>query len=976
MCGLAAIFVYRNNDRQVSQTELLKMRDAMFPRGPDGCGLWLSKNNDIGLAHRRLAILDLSERAAQPMSTPDGKLRIVFNGEIYNFRELRAQLQMQGHVFHTNSDTEVLLYAYREYGRAMVDRLRGMFAFAIWDEEKRGVFLARDHFGIKPLYFHDDGSTLRVASQVKAILAGGGIDTRPEPAGHVGFFLWGCVPEPYTLYRNLVALPAGHTLWADQCGPRAPHKYFDIAEELEKAAATKIQHTAAEVLKDALSDSVKHHLVADVPVGVFLSSGLDSATLAALAAEQLSAFDRGKTKNFLALQAITLGFAEYENTRNDEVPLARKIATQYGYTHHVRNISRRDFKDDLSNILNAMDQPSIDGINTWFVAREAKSIGLNVALSGVGGDELLGGYPSFSQIPKLVRCIRPFSMIPSLGKMLRIISAPTLQGNISPKFASLFEFGGTYGGAYFLRRGLYMPWELPNFMDGNVVREGWATLQPILRLDEWTARVKSSHTKVLSMEMAFYMRNMLLRDSDWAGMAHSLEIRTPFVDVTLFRALAPYLVSSTPPTKSDLIVASKYTLPDELINRKKTGFAIPVTEWARDQSQSNNPSGLREWSKFVRVQKIVKQAVNGGKRIYAILPDGYGGRGGIAKFNRDLIWSICADSEVGQVIALPRNMPDMPEEGLPIKLHWITSGLGGKCRYLFAACQTILNNARTDLILCGHINLLPIAWIVARVKKAPLWCVIHGIDAWQPHKNTLINRLVRHVDGFISVSNLTRKRFTAWSGVPEENIHLLPNCYDPKLFYPAPKNEMLADRYGLAGKIVLLTVGRLDSNERYKGIDEVIEILPELSIEYPNIAYLIVGDGNDRARLEAKVQALDVANRVVFTGYVGGAEKTDYYRLADVYIMPSMGEGFGIVFLEAMACGLPVIGSKLDGSREPLANGNLGLLVDPRNSIEILDAVRTVLKTNRKNPPEKLTDFSLQRFKERVGKLLDKMTKE
>jgi asparagine synthase (glutamine-hydrolysing) len=975
MCGLAAIFAYRDNDRQISQTELQNMRDAMLARGPDGCGLWLSKNSGIGLAHRRLAILDLSERGAQPMSTPDGKLRIVFNGEIYNFRELRARLQAQGHVFHSDSDTEVLLYAYREYGRAMVEHLRGMFAFVIWDEDKRGVFLARDHFGIKPLYFHDDGSTLRVASQVKAMLAGGNVDEQPEPAGHVGFFLWGCVPEPYTLYRNLFALPAGHTMWVDQCGPRAPHKYFDIAEELEKAAATKIQHTAADVLKDALSDSVKHHIVADVPVGVFLSSGLDSATLAALAAEQLSVFGSGKTKSFLPLQAITLGFAEYENTRNDEVPLARKIAAQYGCIHHVRSISRQDFEGDLSNILNAMDQPSIDGINTWFVAREARSVGLKVALSGLGGDELLGGYPSFRQIPKLARCIRPFSMIPELGKTLRIISAPMLQNNISPKYASLFEYGGTYGGAYLLRRGLYMPWELPNFLDSNVIREGWATLQPILRLDEWTARVKSSHTKVLSMEMAFYMRNMLLRDSDWAGMAHSLEIRMPFVDIALFRALAPYLVSSTPPTKSDLVVASQYTLPDEVINRKKTGFTIPVTEWARDPSQSNDPSGLREWSKSVIAQKIIKQPVKGGKRIYAILPDGYGGRGGIAKFNRDLIGSICAAPDVGQVVAIPRNMPDMPEE-VPIKLHWITSGLGGKCRYLYAALQTILSNTRTDLVLCGHINLLPIAWLAACIKKAPLWCVIHGIDAWQPHKNTLINRLVCHVDGFISVSDLTRKRFAAWSGVLEVNIHLLPNCYDPKLFYPSPKNEMLADRYGVANKIVLLTVGRLASNERYKGIDEVIEILPELSIEYPNIAYLIVGDGNDRARLEEKAQALDVASRVIFAGYVDGEEKTDHYRLADVYVMPSMGEGFGIVFLEAMACGLPAIGSKLDGSREPLANGSLGLLVDPRNSVEILDAVRTALKTSRKNPPESLTDFSLQRFKERVGKLLDKMTKK
>jgi asparagine synthase (glutamine-hydrolysing) len=592
VCGLAAIFAYQDKAQPVKQTELLKMREAMFSRGPDGDGLWLSQDNTVGLAHRRLSILDLSERGAQPMSTPDSSLRIVFNGEIYNFQELRKRLQAKGHKFHSNSDTEVLLHAWREYGQDMVDHLRGMFAFVIWDEEKQGIFLARDHFGIKPLYYHDDGTTFRVASQVKAILAGESIETQPEPAGHVGFFIWGCVPEPYTLYRNLFSLRAGHTLWVDRSGLRIPHKYFDIAEELGIAATTKAEGSASEILQEALCDSVKQHLIADVPVGVFLSAGLDSTTLAALASDDIN-----------RLHAVTLGFEEYKNSQADEVPLAQKVAAHYGCVHHVEHISRLDFDRKLPAILEAMDQPSIDGVNTYFVARAARQAGLKVVISGLGGDELLGGYPSFRQIPAAVSRLKPFAATPGIGRLMRIVSAPLVRRSTSPKYAGLFEYGGSYGGAYLLRRGLFMPWELPQFLDGELVKEGWATLQPVVRLDEWLKPIGSPHAKVAAMEMSLYMRNMLLRDSDWAGMAHSLEIRTPMVDIALFRALAPYLSDlNNPLDKRMLSSIPKRSLPDEIINRPKTGFSIPIGEWL---GAKKGEGWLRDWSLQINAPKTI-----------------------------------------------------------------------------------------------------------------------------------------------------------------------------------------------------------------------------------------------------------------------------------------------------------------------------------------------------------------------------------
>lgn len=956
MCGLAIVYTYRRSAPVVDQGELRRMRDAMAKRGPDGAGLWLAANGHVGLAHRRLSIIDLSEAGAQPMATPDGKLHIVFNGEIYNYRALREQLQAKGYCFRSDSDTEVLLYAWREYGQEMVGHLRGMFAFAIWDEERNGLFLARDHFGIKPLYYHDDGQTFRAASQVKALLAGGGIEAQMEPAGYVGFYLWGWVPEPYTFYQNLYSLPAGHTLWVDECGPRVPRRYFDMALELEHAACVRIERPATETLKEALRDSVRHHLIADVPVGVFLSSGLDSATLAAVATEECNT----------PVQAITLGFTEYERTSADEVPLARQLAAHYGCEHHIGRITRQDFDDDLAALLQAMDQPSIDGVNTWFVARTAQRAGLKVALSGLGGDELLGGYPSFHQIPKLFSRVRPVAAIPGLGKALRRVSASILERHTSPKYAGLLEYGGTYGGAYLLRRGLFMPWELPKYMDGDVVRDGWAKLQPILRLDEWTARVQTPWAKVVAMESACYMRNMLLRDSDWAGMAHSLEIRVPLVDVALFRALAPHLVGKHPPVKHDLAAVPQRPLPDAIVNRPKTGFSIPVQEWIGRQALRTSRRGLRGWALQVVGQPDYKARRSDRQRsnILAFLPDAYGGCGGIAKFNRDLLWSMCSSPDVDYVHALPRHMPDRPE-GLPPNLRWDTGGLGGKWAYVRAAGTAMIGNSRADLVLCGHINLLPIAWMAARIKQAPLWCVIHGIDAWQPTPSTLVNRLIRKADGIIAVSELTRERFSAWSGVSGEKIRILSNCYDPALFYPAPRNQILVDHYGLSDKKVLLTVGRLSSKEQYKGFDEVIQILPELAREIPNIAYLVIGDGDDRARLEDKARSLDVADKVIFAGYVDESEKTDHYRLADVYVMPSRGEGFGIVFLEAMACGVPAIGSKLDGSREALADGNLGLLVDPGQPDEIIKAICSSLETTH-GVLDGLKNTSLCRFKDRV----------
>ena len=592
MCGIVAIFSYKNEAPHVDDEELLRIREAMVSRGPDGKGIWVSDNCKIGMAHRRLAIIDLTIAGNQPMPSADETYCIVFNGEIYNYQALRVELKKKGYQFRSDSDTEVLLNLYSEKGSDMVNDLRGMYAFAIWDERKQGLFLARDPFGIKPLYYIDNGKTLRTASQVKALIKGGHIDTTPEPAGHVGFFLWGYVPEPFTLYKGVYALPAGSTLWIDNSGCHGPLKFFDLSDEIAKSKESSsniVKNQMKDRLRASLLDSVQYHLLADVPVGIFLSSGLDSTTLTALASE--------RSQN--SLHTITLGFQDYKGTVDDETPLAEKVAMFYKTIHQNRWIDKSEFSADFDRLFEAMDQPSVDGINTYFVSKAASESGLKTAISGIGGDELFAGYPSFSQVPLLVRALKffPFSCF---GKGFRIASLSVLKHFTSPKYAGLLEYGGSYGGAYLLRRGLFMPWELPDLLDREMVKVGWETLQPLHRLKEAVNGIKNDQLKITALEMKWYMLNQLLKDADWAGMAHSLEIRVPFVDIKVFRSILVLLGSEQPPSKRDMISTPIKALPEELVGRPKTGFSTPIREWLMEEKSNNfQERGLRNWAKLI-----------------------------------------------------------------------------------------------------------------------------------------------------------------------------------------------------------------------------------------------------------------------------------------------------------------------------------------------------------------------------------------
>ncbi|MCP5008507.1 MAG: glycosyltransferase, partial [Aestuariibacter sp.] len=416
------------------------------------------------------------------------------------------------------------------------------------------------------------------------------------------------------------------------------------------------------------------------------------------------------------------------------------------------------------------------------------------------------------------------------------------------------------------------------------------------------------------------------------------EIRTPLVDVDLFRALAPFLAAGEQtPGKQAMAQTPAKPLPDHIIHRPKTGFSVPVQQWTEAEGNAGHQRGLRGWAMRVYndYESLKYQQRAQRKRVLALVPDAFGAGGGIAKFDRDLLTTASTSPDVSSVVALTRMQPTSANN-LPLKMHYNMRGIGrdchcisGKINYLRELRHVLVDYKKIDLIICGLIGMVPLAWLVSRLKRAPFVCIIHGVDAWQPDHSHLVNWLIRRANAVIAVSEYTRQRFTKWSGMEASKVMLLPNCYDPVQYEPGPKPEYLLNRYGLQGKTVLMTLGRLSASEQYKGFDEILEILPELAKEISNIAYLIIGDGDDKARLQQKAGALDIVDRVIFTGYIPETEKADHYRLADAYAMPGRGEGFGIVYLEAMACGIPTVGSKLDGSRDALRNGLLGLLADP-----------------------------------------------
>ena len=566
MCGLAgALFPSSGNPSGV----VAGMTDYMHRRGPDATGHWYDESAGIALGHRRLSIIDLDPRSNQPLRSGDGRYLIIFNGEIYNYRALRGEMEQAGVSFQTQGDAEVILELYARRGVAVFKMLRGMFALAIWDTQKQTLLLARDPYGIKPLYYARSAHGTLFASQVKALMATGVVSRASDLAGVAGFFLWGSVPEPHTLYGDVRPVPAGSYMFCDASGPAAPVIYADLPSLWRRQET--YDGDIAERVRGAIADSLDAHLVADVPVAVFLSGGVDSGVVAGLMAERRQ-----------ALVGITIRFDEFSGSGEDETPRARQLAQYYGIESVVRTVTAAEFVQDIPAILGAMDQPSIDGVNTWFASKAVAERGFKVVLSGVGGDELFCGYSSFRDVPRFHAVGRQLQRLGSFGQITDLVLGVAARQMGKPKLASFRKFAGSFEGSYLLRRAVMMPDEVQSLMGEDAAIEGLQNLLVELANTSPSAGFDTvlPSARVAAMESVQYLRNQLLRDSDWASMAHSLELRTPFVDWKLAQSLAPYTGAFEGGRGKQLLANTPVRpLPSEIVNHPKTGFGLPMAKW-------------------------------------------------------------------------------------------------------------------------------------------------------------------------------------------------------------------------------------------------------------------------------------------------------------------------------------------------------------------------------------------------------------
>ena len=607
MCGIFGIVT---GVSPLSQELLEKATNCLAHRGPDDAGTILLKEagQQIGFAHTRLSIIDLSPLGHQPMEDPVTGNWIVFNGEIYNFRELRAQLEAAGNRFISHSDTEVILTAYRTWGADSFSRLRGMFAFALWDASRQRLLLVRDPMGIKPLYYYRSDNFLAFASEIRTLLQTGLVPRKVDPNGVFTFLAFGSVYEPSTIVEGVFAVPPGHVLSLEK-GSIQSREYWNplraLCEESSGGSRSSGNGSPARSLPEILRDAVLSHLVSDVPVGVFLSGGIDSSSLVAV-------------MSHAGVRSTTFSLVFREEEFN-EAQHSRMVARVFGADHHEIMVSQQDALSALPEALRAMDQPTIDGINTWLVSAKTRAAGVKVALTGLGADEMFAGYSNFRRVPRMEVLAARFAKLPSVMRRPMAASIALVSGKSdrNRKFVELATGGDSTLHPYFLVRSLFTSSERRALYAGD--HESAERKMERLLQDSVTASSSLDPVNRVSyLESNWYMRNTLLRDSDFMSMAHGLELRVPFLDRPLieacFRIPGDKKLQGDLP-KSLLLASLGVELPREVVDRPKRGFTLPFERWLRGEMRpivekallnsdwdraSINPGAVREvWNRFV-----------------------------------------------------------------------------------------------------------------------------------------------------------------------------------------------------------------------------------------------------------------------------------------------------------------------------------------------------------------------------------------
>jgi asparagine synthase (glutamine-hydrolysing) len=612
MCGIAGIW-YADAARPLERERLQRMAGAIRHRGPDGEGCFVEPG--IGLAHRRLSIIDLAG-GQQPLSNEDGSIQVVFNGEIYNYRALRATLEAKGHRFTTHSDTEVLVHLYEERGPKLVDALRGMFAFAIWDRPRRQLLLARDRVGIKPLYYYRDAEKLLFCSELKGILAYGGIERTIAPAALDEYLAYGMIGGERSIFQNIYKLPPAHvwTISAETAQP--PRRYWHMPWGAEE---NRSEQEWCEAVQAKVAEAVESHLVSDVPVGAFLSGGLDSSIITAIAAQ----------RSTQPLHTFSIGFAE--NSFN-ELPAARLVAKQYG-TEHTEEIVTANAVELLTQLCWNFDEPFADSsmLPTFLVSRLA-SRKVKVVLSGDGGDEAFGGYSRYvhdlwegswrRKIPRWVRrgMISPLAHLwPTFDWLPRPLRAKSTLTNLSLDDATAYAH--TISTCRIPLRHSLLNADVLRALGTDAVTE---------RVQTAFAQTAGQHLSgMIAADMATLLPDDYLVKVDRASMACGLEVRPPLLDHELLeltaRIPACYKIRERE-TKWVFKQACGHLLPPELMQRPKQGFEIPVDAWFRTslrelfaESVLSPQSLVSQWLDRRAIQQLWQQHDSGQRRLGQVL---------------------------------------------------------------------------------------------------------------------------------------------------------------------------------------------------------------------------------------------------------------------------------------------------------------------------------------------------------------------
>lgn len=599
MCGISGIYNFFNKeiDSKRAIEKIIKIQNS---RGPDENGLWISNCKNITFGHNRLSIIDLSEKAKQPFISKDENFIITYNGEIYNYIEIKNELIKKKIIFKSNSDTEVIIEAYKYWGLDCLKKFRGMFAFAIWDNIKKELILARDPFGIKPLYYSKKNNILFFASQVKSILSIDNLSFEKSGKHTLDYYLWGNITEPFTIYKDIYSIERGTAKIFDRNFNETSFEYANLKETIIKSEKNYFKNESElnEKLKHIIKKTVSYHQVSDVPITFLLSSGIDSNVL-------LAAIKKEQNTN---LNALTLDFSE----KLKESPLALVGSKINKIDHIVKKIDDDEIIELILEYYRHMDMPTNDGLNNYVVSHFAKKNGSKVLISGIGGDEFFLGYPSFKQIP----IMRKISKIIPNNKNFQnflydIFYKILLKSNKNTKYAGVLKYCHNTFDSFMLKRCVFTPEEIIELINSNIIDEKIDDFE-VQRDNEINDNdFENEQLKIMYFELKYYLCSKLLRDCDWASMANSVEMRTPFVDWHFFNELIPILKSNIKISKKNMLDSFKDKIPFELYDRKKTGFAIPYKQYFKKISRKKNKyyDPIKDWS-ILNYEKYIDNKKN------------------------------------------------------------------------------------------------------------------------------------------------------------------------------------------------------------------------------------------------------------------------------------------------------------------------------------------------------------------------------